>query len=199
MKRSSLLYVLLFTLIVVCPGGRAQDAKPAAAPATTPATAPSTTPAQRAKPKAHVASALTTDAQKNLQAYVELLRANVRQEKAELMGSVMQLSAEDAAKFWPIYSDYNTELTKVNNLRVTNLQDYIQNYSHMTDEQADHLIQTAFEYRKQRAELIAKTYGQMKQALGAVLAARFLQVEDQLLLIIDLQIDSSLPIVGEAQ
>jgi hypothetical protein len=39
----------------------------------------------------------------------------------------------------------------------------------------------------------------MKQALGAVLAARFLQIEDQLLLIIDLQIDSSLPIVEEAQ
>jgi hypothetical protein len=37
----------------------------------------------------------------------------------------------------------------------------------------------------------------MKQALGAVSAARFLQVEHQLLLLIDLQIASSLPIVGQ--
>jgi hypothetical protein len=37
----------------------------------------------------------------------------------------------------------------------------------------------------------------MKQSLGAITAARFLQVEHQLLLIIDLQIASSLPIVGE--
>jgi hypothetical protein len=187
MKKLSLLYVLLFLLIAACPVVRAQDATPAPAPSTQP------------KPKPHAAPAPATDAQKNLQAYVELLRSNVRQQKAELMGTVMQLSAEEAAKFWPIYSDYNTELTKVNNLRVANLQDYAQNYSHMTDEKADQLIQTAFEYRKERAELITKTYGQMKQALGAVLAARFLQVEDQLLLIIDLQIDSSLPIVGEAQ
>ena len=39
----------------------------------------------------------------------------------------------------------------------------------------------------------------MKQSLGAISGPRFLQVEDQLLLIIDLQIDAALPIVGEAQ
>jgi hypothetical protein len=37
----------------------------------------------------------------------------------------------------------------------------------------------------------------VKESLGAVTAARFAQIEDQLLLIIDLQIASSLPIVGE--
>ena len=49
--------------------------------------------------------------EKNLEAYVELLRKDVRQQKAEIMGSVMVLSAEDAAKFWPIYSEYDVELT----------------------------------------------------------------------------------------
>jgi hypothetical protein len=67
----------------------------------------------------------------------------------------------------------------------------------MTDEKADELIQNAVSYRKQRAELLAKYYGRVKDALGAVTAARFAQIEDQLLLIIDLQIASSLPIVGE--
>jgi len=109
----------------------------------------------------------------------------------------MLLSADDAAKFWPIYSDYDAELTKVNNLRIANIQDYADNYNHMTDEKADQLIQNALEYRKQRSELLAKYYGLVKQSLGAITAARFLQIEDQLLLIIDLQIDASLPIVGE--
>jgi vacuolar-type H+-ATPase subunit D/Vma8 len=113
------------------------------------------------------------------------------------MGAVMALSADDAAKFWPIYSDYDAELTKLNTLRVQNIQDYAQNYTQMTDEKADALIQKVFDYQRQRAELIAKTYDRMKQSLGAITAARFLQVEHQLLLIIDLQIASSLPIVGE--
>jgi hypothetical protein len=35
----------------------------------------------------------------------------------------------------------------------------------------------------------------MKGALGAIAAARFLQVENQLLMLIDLQIASSLPVI----
>ena len=49
-----------------------------------------------------------------------------------------------------------------------------------------------------RSELLAKNYDRVKQLLGGITATRFLQVESQLLLIIDLQIDSSLPLVGES-
>jgi NAD-dependent DNA ligase len=113
------------------------------------------------------------------------------------MGAVMQLNVDDAAKFWPIYSQYDAELTKLNNLRVENIQDYANNYSQMTDAKADELIQRSLDYQKQRGELLVKYYQVMKQSVGAVTAARFLQVEHQLLLIIDLQIASSLPIVQE--
>jgi hypothetical protein len=125
------------------------------------------------------------------------MRANVRDQKAEIMGSVMQLNIDDAAKFWPIYSEYDAELTKLNNLRVHNITEYAENYSQMTDEKADELIQSALDYQKQRGELLAKYYERVKQALGSITAARFLMVEHQLLLLIDLQIASSLPIVGE--
>ena len=135
--------------------------------------------------------------EKNLQTYVDLLRADVRQQKAEIMGAVMILSADDATKFWPIYSEYDAELTKLNDQRVENIKEYARTYKQMTDEEADELIQKSLAYQKQRAELLAKTYDRVKQALGAVTAARFAQVEQQLLLIIDLQIASSLPVVGE--
>ena len=140
--------------------------------------------------------ALNSDPQ-NIQAYVDLLRADVRQQKAEMMGEVMQLSAADAAKFWPIYEEYDTALAKLNDLRVANIQEYANSYDQMTDEKADELMQKALSYRKQRSELLAKYYERVKQALGGIEAARFIQVEDQLLLIIDLQIDSSLPVVGQ--
>ena len=134
---------------------------------------------------------------KNLQAYVDLLRSDVRQQKAEIMGAVMLLSAADAARFWPIYTEYDAELTKLNNQRVENIKEYARNYTQMTDQKADELIQKSLAYQKQRSELFAKTYERVKQSVGAMTAARFAQVENQLLMIIDLQIASSLPIVGE--
>lgn len=135
--------------------------------------------------------------QKNMQEYIALLRSDVRQQKAEIMGAVMLLSAQDATKFWPIYSDYDAQLTKLNDQRVENIKEYARTYGQMTEEKADELIQRSMAYQKQRAELLAQTYDKVKQALGAVTAARFAQVEHQLLLIVDLQIASALPVVGQ--
>lgn len=163
-----------------------------------PATGPQNK-AQAAKSEKQATAASSGDTHaKNIEEYIELLRSNVRQEKAQIMGAVMQLSADDAAKFWPIYAEYNAELTKVNDQRVDNIEEYARSYSQLTDEKADELVQNAMGYQKMRSELLAKYYDRVKESLGGITAARFLQVESQLLLIIDLQIDSSLPLVGES-
>ena len=144
--------VLLATLFVltvfVAPPGRAQT--------------------KTQKTENNAAASPEADTQtKNTDAYIALMRRNVRQEKAEIMGAMMVLSAQDAAKFWPIYSEYDAELTKLNDQRVENIKEYGRNYDQMTDEEADKLIQNAMAYRKQRAELLTKTYDKVKQALGA--------------------------------
>ena len=141
------------------------------------------------------ASGSSSAKQKNINEYIQLMRSDVRQQKAEIMGSMMQLSAADAAKFWPIYNDYDAELNKVNDLRVANIKEYARTYNDMTDAKADQLIEAAMAYQKQRSELLSKYYERLKQAVGATTAARFVQVEHQLLLIIDLQIASELPVV----
>jgi hypothetical protein len=171
MKQQKAAWILIVALLVCAPGARAQTGQQAGT--------------------SHGSNS------QNIQAYIALLRLNVRQQKGEMMGAVMQLSAADAAKFWPIYEQYDKELAKLNDQRVANIQEYAGSYDQMTDAKADELIQKAMSYRKQRSELLAKYYGQVKQALGGITAARFVQVEDQLLLIIDLQIDSSLPVVGQ--
>jgi hypothetical protein len=147
------------------------------------------------KPAAKTAKPPTAKDQ-NVKEYIALLRKDVKAEKSKLMGAVMQLDADDAAKFWPIYKEYTVELDKVNDLRVANILDYSQHYANLTDDKADELVRNAMQFQQQRNELLGKYYGRMKQELGAVTAARFLQVEHQLLLLIDLQIDSQLPIAG---
>jgi hypothetical protein len=175
MNKQKAAWVLVVALLVCLPAVRAQDSM------------------QPTQTGGKASTSPNSDAQ-NMQAYIELLRSDVRQQKAEMLGEVMQLSAADAAKFWPIYSEYDVELNKLNDLRVANIQEYESKYYEMTDERADELIRKAMSYRKQRAELIERYYERVKQALGGVTAARFVLVEDQLLLIIDLQINSSLPV-----
>jgi predicted negative regulator of RcsB-dependent stress response len=152
--------------------------------------------AQPQKAPAKAPPSPSTPKEQNLKEYIKLLRADVRSQKSAVMSAVMQLDPDEAAKFWPIYRDYDAELTKVNDLRVANIEEYSRTYNQLTDAKADELIHNAMEYQKQRADLLAKYYDRVKQEMGAITAARFVQVEHQLLLIIDLQIASSLPVAG---
>jgi hypothetical protein len=140
-------------------------------------------------------TAAAPDAQ-NLDAYINLLRKDVRSQKSEVMSEVMRLDPDEASKFWPIYRDYESELTKVNDLRIANIKEYAASYNQLTDAKANELVHSLMDYQKQRAEILTKYYERVKQEMGAITAARFFQVEYQLLLVIDLQIDSVLPIAG---
>ena len=151
------------------------------------------TPAPAEAPAAKSASAGTS--QQNLAEDIKLLRKDVRAQKQKIMGAAMGLDDAQSKKFWPIYKDYDRQLTKLNDVRLGNITAYAENYSNMTDNKADEIVNGAIAYRKKRIELLAATYDKVRAALGAPLAARFLQVEDTLNTLIDLQIQSNLPLM----
>jgi hypothetical protein len=151
------------------------------------------TPATSAAPAA--SSASTSNSKQNLAEDVKLLRKDVRAEKQKIMGAAMALDDAQSKKFWPIYKDYDRQLTKLNDVRLGNITAFAQNYSNMTDNKADEIVNGAISYRKKRIDLLANTYDKVRAALGAPLAARFLQVEDTLNTLIDLQIQSNLPLM----
>jgi hypothetical protein len=148
-----------------------------------------------AKPAAAQSKATLSNEDMNLRAYMELLRTDVRKQKANLLGQVMMFDADDAAKFWPIYKEYDAELARIGDSKLALIKKYAENYETMTDAVADELIREAIKIDQQRHDLKVKYYGRVKDALGGINAARFLQVENQLLMLIDLQIASSLPVI----
>ena len=131
----------------------------------------------------------------NLAEDIKLLRKNVRGEKQKILSAAMALDEAQSKKFWPIYKDYERELGKLNDVRLGNITAYAQNYNNMTDSKADELVNGAIAYHKKRIELLANTYDKVRAALGAPLAARFVQVESTLNNLIDLQIQSNLPLM----
>ena len=149
--------------------------------------AQSTKPAS-AKPKEPDAKTL------NLSAYAELLRSDVRAQKIAIITEVMGFTDAEDKAFWPIYREYDVEMAKLGDERVALIEEYARNYDKLTDEVADKLARKALDLESQRQAAKAKCYERVKTALSPRTAARFLQVEQQLLLLIDLQILSSLPI-----
>jgi hypothetical protein len=137
-----------------------------------------------------------TEAQEtNIRAYVELLRVDVNAKTTAIYTDIMQFNDEQAAKFWPIYREYDLELNKLNDQKLEGIKEYARTYSNMTDAKADELATLALELENKRNDLKRKYYERVREQLGGIVAARFLQVENQILMVIDLQIASSLPIV----
>jgi len=151
--------------------------------------------AQTSAAPAAGSSASSGAPKENIAEDIKLLRKDVRAEKQKIMGAAMALDADQSKKFWPIYKDYDRQLAKLNDVRLGNITAFAQNYSNMTDNKADEIVNGAIAYRKKRLELLANTYDKVRAALGSPLAARFLQVEDTLLNLIDLQIQSNLPLM----
>jgi len=131
----------------------------------------------------------------NMKAYVDLLRSDLRSGKAQVMGTVMQLDAGDAAKFWPVYKDFEAELSKIGDQTLGAIKTYAANYDTMKPAIADELAAKLLDLERQRNDLKKKYYQKFKTATDAITAMRFLQVENQLERIIDLQIASELPVI----
>ena len=147
------------------------------------------------QPTSDIQPATTESQETNIRAYVELLRVDVRTKKAAIFTEIMQFNDQQAAKFWPIYHEYDDELQKLTDQKLAGIQEYAKNFGNMTDQKADELAMLALELENKRNDLKKTYYEKIREQLGGIIAARFLQIENQLLMIIDLQIAASLPIV----
>lgn len=142
-------------------------------------------------------SATTESQQANIDAYVEILRSDVRTQKIAILTQIMQLNDAQSAKFWPIYREYDVELQALNDQKLAGIKEYAKNYENMTDDKANQLANLALELENKRNDLKKKYYEKVRDQLGGIIAARFLQVENQLLMLVDLQISSSLPVIQQ--
>jgi hypothetical protein len=104
------------------------------------------------------------------QAYIQLLRSDLKASKRTLLKESMQLDEKQAAAFWPRYNQYDVEQTKLGDQKLALIQDYSRDFLTMTDEKADQLARRALELDGQLQALRKKYYDLFKEALPTVLA-----------------------------
>ncbi len=126
---------------------------------------------------------------------IEVLRANIRADKMQLVTDEMHLSAEEAKTFWPIYREYDSGLTKLNDQKVDLLKEYADSYDNLTREKVQSLARRNFDLQKARVDLREQYFTKISHAMSPQTAARFVQVEDRIDLLLNLQLAASVPMV----
>ena len=132
-------------------------------------------------------------------AFVSQGRAEMREDKVVFINESMNLNSSDPNydAFWHEYYQYEAELKKLNDQRIQLIRDYNFNYDKMDDNIANNLAERALKIHKKKLDLLAKYYEKIKQATSPLIAARFLQVEYQISLLMDVEIASKMPMLPE--
>jgi hypothetical protein len=126
---------------------------------------------------------------------LDLFRKDVRSLKKQIVAVNMDLTDDEAVKFWPVYDKYAVELTTLYDRKYALLQSYAANYDTLTSEQADNYLTGRAEVEEAIMKLRLKYYPLFRQVLSGKSTALFFQMDWRLGLILELQLASQTPLI----
>ena len=128
--------------------------------------------------------------------FIGLLRKDVRSQKKQIIAENMDLSDAEAEKFWPVYAQYAAELSRIYDTKLALLNDYAENYSSMTGEQAENYIRKRAEVEQSIMELRLKYMPAFRKVLSGRETALFYQLDWRLGLAIDVEL-AQVPLINQ--
>ena len=142
-------------------------------------------------------AAVAQDAQ--TKALIEKYRADFNAAKKETINEVMKLNDAEAQKFWPIYQEYESKLNAFSDKRLKFANDFTiaQSATTFDPDQAKDLTKRWLNMQHERINLWETYAGKISRAVSPVRAAQFLQIENQIATMLDLNVQSNVPLVGQ--
>jgi len=127
---------------------------------------------------------------------IKLLQQDIRDQRRQIVAANLPLTTEEAVKFWPVYDQYISEVSKILDGRYAQIKDYAAHYATMDDKQATDYIQKLFDADRALMDLRVKSLPTFENALTKKKAAMFLQMDRRLQMMIDLQRASQIPLMN---
>ena len=128
---------------------------------------------------------------------LSLLRKDLRSKRKQIISANLKLTDAGAAKFWPVYDQYVTELIAINDKKFAIIQDYADNWGKMTNDQSLLFSRQWLDMDIQIAQLRQKYVPIVSKVLDGKKTATFFQVDRRIAMMLELQVASQMPLVQE--
>jgi hypothetical protein len=126
---------------------------------------------------------------------IEMLRADIRAQRKQIVAQNMNLTADEATKFWPIFEQYRKEAVKPNDARWAVIKDYAANYTTMTDAQAHDYIKRWTAVDQELIGLRLRYVAVFETIISPKKTALWYQIDRRVDLLINLQLSTQIPLV----
>ena len=124
----------------------------------------------------------------------QLLLSQIQADKAAVVLRSLELTDQEMRGFSPIYDEYQKERKAIGERQIATLNKFASNYGSMTEDAAGDILKEWFKIQEEKTDLVKKYSKRFDRVLPKTKVLRFVQVENKLETILDLQAARVIPL-----
>lgn len=124
--------------------------------------------------------------------------AAARAQRKATVGANMNLTSDEAAKFWPVYDAYEARMDRIEDRHVRELKDFAKKYNNLTDADAKKKLDEVMAIQQARLDVQKEFVPQFLSAVSQVKVTRFYQIDNKIQALIQCDIAQLVPLAGSA-
>jgi len=140
------------------------------------------------------AIAQTSAARPSPEEAMNALRDDMQHTRADIMAKNLSLTADQAAKFWPVFEKYQKQQNALIDEQFKIVKQYAESYDKLDDAGALALMNSHLEGNSKMLALRKKWLGEFQKVIPAKLAVRAMQIDERLSLAAQFEIASEIPL-----
>jgi hypothetical protein len=129
----------------------------------------------------------------DLQTLLDALRVN----RKAMVAVNLELTDDEAAKFWPIYDRYQKEMSALGDRLVALIGDYSKSFRDMSNEKAMKLVDDYLSIEAGRLKVRRAYVDEFAKSIPGVKLARFYQLENKIDAVIRYEMAATIPVIEE--
>jgi len=143
-----------------------------------------------------VASAMTTTSMALEDDFdVRVAVARTEEMRDQVVRANIELTTEEADKFWPLYAEYREKLGPVSRDQIKVVVEYSTAHTNLSDAKATSLFDEWLSLRKKESKIKSRYHKKFRKILSPKRAIRYIQIENKLDAAIEWDAALSVPLV----
>jgi Spy/CpxP family protein refolding chaperone len=126
---------------------------------------------------------------------VAAFRADLMAKRADIMAKGLTLTADQAAKFWPLFETYQKEQDVIVNQQIEATEQFAQQYQQLSDKDALGYVNALLARDEKMHDLRVKWLAKFQTVLPTKMAVRAIQLDRRLGQVAQVQISQKIPLV----
>jgi hypothetical protein len=128
---------------------------------------------------------------------MDAVRDAIRANRKAVVTANLNLSDEEATKFWPLYEEYLKELNALQDRLAKVVEQYAKQYETLSDDEASNLTAAYVLEEEQRAKLRHTYLPRFAKVLPGKTLARLYQVENKFDAVVRYELAAAIPLVKQ--